>query len=258
MNAATQRALAEHTRSFYTAHAEAFSATRDHPWSGWRRVVEALPASERRRVLDAGCGNARLAGYLASAAPSAALDYTGIDSCPALLATARSRIGSGADGDMGSDGGLQAQLLESDLSGDELADRLPDGPFDLVCAFGLLHHIPGFERRRELIRQLAGRLATDGRLALAFWRFGERDRFRRRRLDWSVAPAIDRAQLEPGDHLLAWGDRDAARYCHACDDAEIDALLAELPLRVLDDFEADGKSGDLNRYLVLVRETPRA
>ena len=61
MNTATQRALAAHTRRFYEEHAIAFSATREHPWSGWQRVIAGVQPSERLRVLDVGCGNGRLA-----------------------------------------------------------------------------------------------------------------------------------------------------------------------------------------------------
>jgi SAM-dependent methyltransferase len=143
--------------------------------------------------------------------------------------------------------------VAADLSVGPLDESLPRGPFDLVCSFGLLHHIPAFARRRALVECLAARVARGGRLALAFWRFAERERFTRRRVDWATAPEIDESQLEPGDHLLAWGDAGASRYCHASDDAEIEALLAAVPLTRCDDFEADGREGTLNRYLVLGR-----
>jgi SAM-dependent methyltransferase len=238
MDAATQRALTAHTRRFYHEHAAHFSATRDHPWPGWERVIAGWRPATPLRVLDVGCGNGRLASWL-SQVRDAPIAYTGVDACETLLEAARGRC-------------PDARLVHADLS---LAvdASLPRGPFDLVCAFGLLHHIAGFARRRELVAALGQRTAREGRLALAFWRFAERSRFARHRLDWAAVPGIDEARLERGDHLLAWGEAGAARYCHASDDAEIDSLAERTGLAVRDDFEADGREGDLNRYLVLER-----
>jgi hypothetical protein len=59
-------------------------------------------------------------------------------------------------------------------------------------------------------------------------------------------------QLEPGDHLLRWGAGDALpRYCHFVDDGERSRLLAGLPLEPIDRYRADGKSQDLNDYILL-------
>ena len=237
MDRATQRALAAHNRSFYRAHAGAFSATRDHPWPGWERVARALPATGPLRALDAGCGNGRLGAVLRDSLAPRPFVYPGIDACEALLQVARERCPG-------------ATLMQSDLVEQPLDRALPPGPFDLVCAFGLLHHIPGFTRRRALIEALAERVAPGGLLALAFWRFGDHPRFDRRRQDWRQLTDVDPGELEPGDHLMAWGSEGAGRYCHASDSREIAALVARLPLEACDEFKADGREGDLNRYLV--------
>ena len=240
MNRATQRALAAHNRSFYRAHAAAFSATRDHPWPGWERVARALPAAGPLRVLDVGCGNGRLGAFLRAQLGSRPLGYTGVDACDSLLREAGQRCPN-------------AVLVQSDLVEQPLVHALPAGPFDLVCAFGVLHHIPGFARRQELIEGLAGRLDPGGRLALAIWRFGDPPPFAARRHDRHRHPHVDPGELEPGDHLVSWGSEGAARYCHASDDHEIEALVARLSLDRCDDFTADGREGDLNRYLVFER-----
>lgn len=239
MDAATQRALADHNRRFYAAHADDFSATRDHPWPGWERACLPPGCTPPARVLDVGCGNGRLGAWLARHGPIA---YSGLDVCEALLDAARAALPA------------EARLLQRDLCDprEGATDAaLPDERFDLVCAFGLLHHVPGFAQRRRLVRALATRVAPGGRLALAFWRFAERERFERRRLDWQQFAAIDPDRLEPGDCLLAWGDGGASRYCHAADDREIEQLLEGHPLARRDDFVADGREGDLNRYVVL-------
>ncbi len=65
--------------------------------------------------------------------------------------------------------------------------------------------------------------------------------------------------FEPGDSLLGWQDDEAAvRYCHEADDGEIGRLVAALGRRmpdthVVDRFKSDGRTGDLNAYIVLKR-----
>ena len=73
----------------------------------------------------------------------------------------------------------------------------------------------------------------------------------------------DSAQFEAGDHLIGWqNDRHAYRYCHHFDDQQITDLVrgvrtfyksGEVPVRELERFHADGRSGKLNRYVILKR-----
>jgi SAM-dependent methyltransferase len=138
-----------------------------------------------------------------------------------------------------------------------LEPALPRGPFGLVCAFGLLHHVPGSERRHALLRAFADRLAPGGLLAVTAWRFERFDRFQRHRVPWEAynegaEVPIDPTQLEPGDHLLRWGDGSGPpRYCHFADETETAGWMEALPLEPVDRFQADGREGALNQYLVL-------
>jgi SAM-dependent methyltransferase len=156
---------------------------------------------------------------------------------------------------------------ETDGQPDGQSDARPG--FDLVVAFGLLHHVPGFETRARLLAALADCTAPKGIFAVTLWRFGEKSlwpRFEGRVVSWGdynrrtadPTEAIDLSQLEAGDYLLRWGDSDGdgpLRYCHYTDDAERDALLSRLPLEVIDHYTEDGRSKDLNEYLIL---QPRA
>ena len=75
--------------------------------------------------------------------------------------------------------------------------------------------------------------------------------------------SYDSAQFEAGDHLIGWqNDRHAYRYCHHFDDQQITDLVrgvrtfyksGEVPVRELERFHADGRSGELNRYVILRR-----
>jgi SAM-dependent methyltransferase len=277
MDELTRRQLLALSAGFYRAHAAEFDASRaHHPWPGWLRVFEALrPRADRARgdgdesaplrVLDVGCGNARLAAFLDEQLAGTASDpdrlrlarrlrYVGVDANAALLEAARARLPTGMAG--------AVALIQHDfLVEPEVGSGLPSGPFDLVALFGVLHHVPGREMRFALLKAARARLAPGGLLALTAWQFADRPRFQRRRAQWSELPpllgaSLDPAQLEPGDHLLRFGeDPDKPpRYCHQLSNAELDALPEALDLTLVDDFHADGAEGDLNRYLVLEAE----
>jgi len=240
MSPETVLALNEINRRFYRTSAETFSASRDHPWPGWERVVAGLPGPPQS-VLDVGCGNGRFGAYLA-ARLRGEFSYLGLDASAELLALAQRR----------SDLPPDTELAQHDLITGPCAAALPVGPHSLIAAFGLLHHVPSFDRRRELLCALAECLEPGGRLAVSVWRFGAFERFRHKQVPF--APPIDTADLETGDVLLSFGEEPGAvRYCHFLDDEETDRLLAAAALPCLDRFSADGREGTLNDYLVLGR-----
>ena len=141
MKQATREWLHQLNLRFYEEQAEAFSETRSRPWPGCARVLDALAAAhhERVRVLDIGCGNGRLLPAL-QARFGAAIDYTGLDASARLLALARARFGGSA-----------ARFVPTDFLVDPAARVLPEGPFELVALFGVVHHVPGEEARSALL-----------------------------------------------------------------------------------------------------------
>ncbi len=252
MNRQTRDRLRELNLGFYAEVAEEFHETRGHPWQGWQRVLAHSPIASgasplRGRVLDVGCGNARFARFLHGRRTSS-FEYVGLDANPRLLEHAQSTLSELS--------GCTASLLRRDVLAPPVGSRLPSGPFDLVAAFGFLHHVPAFRARRRLLEELAQRLAHGGLLCITAWRFEGEARYARRKLDWRTLDATPRGpieldQLEPHDHLLSFGAHGTAlRYCHHIAEEELDLLLADLPLLEVDRFDADGRSGRLNRYLI--------
>ncbi len=259
MNASTRERLNAVNREFYASHASAFDASRNHPWPGWRRALgwagdEAIGGS--LEVLDVGCGNGRFATFLLDGTKNSpdgplAVNYTGIDQSPELLSIA-------SDGHADKDtAGLK--WIESDVLAGRPGSALPPGPFDLVVAFGLLHHVPGLDQRKKLLTALGERVGSRGRLVFTAWQFGRTERFDGHVIPWEQYNAqseqpILTGELEDGDYLLSFGETaKPPRYCHHCGDSEFADLIAATGLQLVDEFEADGRSGDLNRYAVLER-----
>ncbi|MDJ0849284.1 MAG: class I SAM-dependent methyltransferase [Myxococcota bacterium] len=247
MDDRTARALNRINAAFYRERADAFSATREGAWTGWQRLQDVLAKAGLpgdARVLDVGCGNARLGRFLAERQPD--LRYTGVDASAELLALARERGGLGPE----------PALLAVDLVEGDLAAALGEQCFDLAACFGLLHHLPARARRKALLSLLLERLAPGGLLAVTCWRLALFARFQKRVIPWaswneSTAEPIDPAQLEPGDHLLPFGESDQPRYVHFAHQDETAEILAELGANVIDTWVADGQGNDLNRYFVV-------
>lgn len=258
MDDETAGILIRTTSDFYRRQAASFSATRRAPWPGWRRLL-AGPAGgalrEGRSVLDVGCGNLRFERFLEEAAPNPARRVVAVDDCAPLVGD----VPAGTTY-------LEADVLAALLDGG-LAQTLPAavhgrrGGYDLVACFGFMHHVPGKGNRASLLRQLAARLAPGGCLAVSFWQFANSPALLARAREAHArgiralaASGLEVAQLEEDDFLLGWQDvPDAFRYCHCFDEAEVAATVraAGLENQVVDRFEADGRTGNLNAYVVI-------
>ncbi len=244
-------------RDFYRRSAESFSKTRQRPWPGWGRVAEhvhrrrarTVNEEEALSVLDIGCGNGRFGVYAAEEFRDR-LDFFGLDSSPELLSFARSALTD-----------VRASLVQHDLVTTPPSAMLPldaGRQHDLVALFGIMHHLPGRERRRALLATCHERLKPGGILAVTLWQFAARERFIKKIVPWnSVADrvGVDPTDLESGDTLLTWGaGAKRWRYCHFAD-ADEGEEWASLPgFERLDEYDADGETNDLNHYLLLRRK----
>jgi SAM-dependent methyltransferase len=250
MDEQTVRSLNAINRTFYSSHAVEFDQSRSAPWPGWTRLLPRIrkirgeaPAAALR-VFDVGCGNGRFGAFLADRLPACEIHYCGVDSSPSLISRARERALPFAG----------VEFHQTDFV--EPENNLPKGPFSLIGLFGILHHVPGHDQRRDLLRRLGERLAPGGILALTTWQFESFARFQSRLTPWSeynrtAADPIDTAQLEPGDHLLPWGDGGSThRYCHFTSEGDTRELLESLLFEVSESYAADGREGNLNRYFI--------
>jgi hypothetical protein len=115
----------------------------------------------------------------------------------------------------------------------------------------VLHHLPGWQLRREVMAGLASLLEPGGQMVVSTWQFMHSARLRRKIVPWQ-AIGLTPDQVEPGDFLLDWRRGGyGLRYCHFVAESEMVELaeIAGMALRAM--FRADGREGDLNLFTVL-------
>ncbi len=236
------RQLVALNQSFYTRFAAAFSETRSSVQPALDRIVTYI--SDGVKVLDVGCGNGRLARRLDRAGLHIA--YLGVDFAAELIELARSRCTSLRH--------VTAHFCIADITQPgwpaQIAPVLADlpqlqPPFDVALALAVLHHIPGFALRRDVLRSLHALVQPGGTLVMTNWQFTQNERLRKKIVPWQVL-GIDERELESGDALLDWKRGGTGyRYCHLLTAAEVQDLAAQSGFEVIEQFCADA---DLNLY----------
>ena len=259
MDIQTARSLSALTTEFYQRTSESFSDTRRSAWPGWERLLEVpgLASRDSLRVLDLGCGNLRFERYLA--VRGVRTSAWAVDNCDDLASLGVSLVRDESRGSHGlnvardvPDASMPAveyqhlDIMECLYAGRDLSAAIGAPAFDLCVAFGFMHHIPLSEHRMCVLRALVDHAQPDGYVALSFWQFGRDARI--------MAKAQRVAQGDEGDYLLGWqGQAGLQRYCHSFSEEEVDELVASVASRTREvaRYSADGKRGDLNRYIVL-------
>jgi 2-polyprenyl-3-methyl-5-hydroxy-6-metoxy-1,4-benzoquinol methylase len=241
MDETTIQRLLALNREFYTTLAQPFAATRSISDPALTSILPYIASGAR--VLDVGCGNGRLALLLDRERPESI--YVGLDLVPELIELAR------VQGDH-----LMATTAEfhvADIARAGWSQELQDRRFDCGVALAVLHHIPSFDLRVQVLQELAGLLTPRGRMILSTWQFLDNARMRRKIVDWAEVP-ISPDALEPGDYVLDWKrEGSGLRYCHLLDEDEIRALSDQIDFHLHESFRAGGREGDLSLFAILER-----
>ena len=243
MDQKTIRKLNQLNNDFYLKTQEYFNTSRQFNWSGWEKLLPHLPAGKADlqgwtlQVLDIGCGNGRFGEWLEK--NGIKIDYVGIDNNQYLLDEARKKM-------------PKAKLIKQDV----LKPIKLTHKFDLVVLFGVLHHVPGKNTRLQLLKVLKKLLKPWGLLVFTNWHFNKMKRFNAYKLSSSIV-GINNKDLEAGDNILDWKKGvNAYRYCNLMPKSEVDEIKNKLGLELVDEYLADAKSGQGNRYVVLSYRHP--
>jgi SAM-dependent methyltransferase len=152
--------------------------------------------------------------------------------------------------------GLEVLYIKADLMKPGWVNTLPVKQFDGILAFASLHHLPGSESRRRIAEQALSLLKPGGVFIHSEWQFQHSAKMMSRVLPWSVV-GLDEEDLEEGDTLLDWrhaaagqGEERGLRYVHLFSRQELSALAEQAGMRVIREFESDGRGGNLALYQV--------
>ncbi len=231
-------------QQFYQTVAVEFTKTRQQAWEGWTKLepfLTQLPA-QHPQVLDVGCGNGRFGAFLHQEFPDTDWKYTGIDNSSELLAVAKNQLKS-----IYTKAALQ--LIEADIL--TKLDTILTTNADLICLFGVMHHIPSFALRQTLLQKLSEHLLPGGLLIFTAWQFDQIPNILARQKTASEI-GLQATDLEANDYLLTWERGPTAiRYCHLLAETEAQQLIAATGLELVASFAADGQQQQTNQYYVL-------
>jgi len=190
MNSPLIQQLIEINRKFYSDFARSFSETRPSAQTRLERIVAYI--ADGVKALDVGCGNGRLAERLDH--EGRRVPYVGVDASHELVAIANERKKKFAR--------ASAEFIQADITQGDWSLGLGN-EFDVVVSLAVLHHVPSFDLRARVLRDIHALLKPDANLILTNWQFDRVEGQRKRIVPWSVA-GIDEHDLETGDTLLAW------------------------------------------------------
>lgn len=219
-------------KDFYQTVGQAFDRTRHAPWLGWQKCISHIDqhfiGKDEISVLDVGCGNGRF-GLALQEQSAKEFTYTGIESDEYLLHKAKSALSS-----------IKVSFLHADIMDfnfEELSKT------DVAVLFGVIHHIPSFEKRRKLLLQLSEVLNKDGLLCISAWQFPQLKKFAEKKVAIEKIPSIDPQDLEDGDYFLGWDQHSTAiRYCHHVDEQELEKLIDTTVLQPVEQWYDDGSN----------------
>lgn len=270
MDEHTAQFLVDLDNRFYRRVAEAFSETRQAPWTGWDAVAECIAEDLPGKclacpklvacshapqdattvsVLDLACGNLRFESYLEQRLPHLHFRFLAVDNC----ATFPERPVAGL---------LRFREMDiiEHLLADNLVSELAAAPSQVATSFGFMHHIPGRALRERFLNRMVDLVVPGGLACVSLWNFMQDPKLAgkaRETTDRAVNELeIDAEGLEEGDFVLGWQNEPGVyRYCHSFDEDEVEDLAASVEprARAIRCFTSDGRNGKMNTYLVLQR-----
>lgn len=238
MNSQLVKQLIEINRKFYSDFAQSFSETRSSAQTRLDRIVAYI--GDGVKALDVGCGNGRLAERIEK--EGRRVHYVGVDASPELIAIAsahKSRLHR-----------VAAKFRVADITATDWSASLRGEPFDIAVALAVLHHVPSFDLRVAVLREIHALLRPGGKFVMTNWHFERNERLRKKIVAWDTV-GIDTRDLEPGDALMTWERGGIGyRYCHLVTQSEVQKMADQSGFTVVEQFYADA---DLNLYSILQR-----
>jgi len=209
--------LMDKTREDYDEIAEEFSATRKTMWPELADLDKY--AKEGGRVLDIGCGNGKLFGFLSEKIKN--FSYVGLDVSEKLIKIAE---GSCLDAQLPSPS-KEFQVF------DGINIFYPANSFDVIYCLAVLPHLPGQETQIKFLENIRKVSKPGANLILTCWNLWQ-SRFLGYHFKSAVNFITDKIfgknEYDWGDCYIPWKKRGAApinRFYHAFALPELNSIL---------------------------------
>lgn len=223
-------------RQFYQTLWHSFSSTRQRIQPGVRHILANI--NPDAPILDIGCGNGTLLRALAAQGHRAR--YVGVDFSAELLREAS----------LNHPASLQTGFFQVDLADQDWDTGIAVKYFQIVLAFAVLHHLPGYVLRKQVVQRVRSHLQPGGWFIHSHWQFLNSARLRKRIQPWGRI-GLSPEDVEAEDYLLDWRHEGyGLRYVHHTSVAELQTLAAETGFAILQTFYCDGQAGKLGLYQV--------
>lgn len=204
----------------YDKFASLFSATRQHSWSDFLAFEKYIERGAR--VLDVGCGNGRLADFLANYG----VQYVGVDVSSGLIDEAR-RLHP------------KNQFTLSDMR----TLPFPDASFEQIFVIASFHHLEKETDRELALREMKRVLALGGVIILTNWNLQS---------NWAKKKIASGKYVKTGvsGYSVPWrspfGDKLADRYYYSFSLSELDELFTRNGFFVLENcYIKKGEKSDV-------------
>ena len=247
MDESVSKKLLDINDKFYQSFGAAFAETRHRIQPGVQRIVDEW--IKPGDWLDVGCGSGVLGQRLAQSGMKGS--YLGLDFSEPLLAEAR----MGVEG-LAAHEGFDLSYKPANLMEPDWARDITGQTFDGILAFAVFHHLPGAEKRQQLFAQIYGLLKPGSLFIHSEWQFDRNPKLAARVQPWAAA-GLSADEVEQGDYLLDWRhytagqpDEPGLRYVHLFAEAELKTMAESAGFNLLEQFESDGKTGNLGLYQV--------
>jgi tRNA (uracil-5-)-methyltransferase TRM9 len=249
MNLSTAQTLLKLNKTYYDTAGNFWNNDPLYSWDGWELLLGhitklILAKGTTITVLDIGAGNGRWFHYLTRKFPEVTWVYTAIDS---------SDFGRSGYGETDNVTFIHADIFDG---------QWVQSQYDLVVAFGVLHHVPGKELQHRFLQQFLDSLSENGLGVFTTWQYIRLNRLRKRVLHGEVRAqlcnelGIDEVELTEQDNFLSWVKGvEAVRFSHYFDTKEVCELLSKFPnLTLIERFFADDRTQNRNEYFVVNKQ----
>lgn len=207
--------ILESTPELYNKIAPDFYQTRKKPWPITDFIKSHL--DNAKNIIDLGCGSGRLAQLI-----SDKQNYLGLDNSEALIKIAKNNYYNRKNVN------FQVQ--------DIINPNLPENKFDLALFIAVIHHIPTFELRLQILNNIKKSLAENGLIIITSWNLWQKD-YRRHLFNYKLK-IIKYKIFNFNDAFIPWKiqGQTETRYVHSFSKGELKKLLQTAGFEVKEIF----------------------